>query len=559
MTVQFSDFNLHSDLLTSIVKCGYAEPTAIQAATIPLLLEGRDVVGQSQTGSGKTAAFGLPLIQRLQSGVNFVQALIVAPTRELAIQITESLMAYGADRHVRVLTVYGGQAYQLQVKPLKKGVDIVVGTPGRLIDLLEKNVLKVNNVSTVVLDEADEMLSMGFIEDIEKILEGTPENRQTVLFSATLPRKVLQLAEKYMHDPESIRIEQKQKTVDTVEQRYYLVNEEDKATALTLLFEAEEMTSTLIFTQTRLRTGSLVNDLSNQGFSAEAINGDLSQDARLEVLNRFKKNQVNVLVATDVAARGLDIDDISHVINYDVPLEPEMYVHRIGRTARAGKTGVAISFITPREQWRIKNIEIFTKQRIAKATLPSVDDILNHREELVLENLAVWLRRGRCQREKKIITQLMEQGHDPVDIAAVALKLSRKEENKRPIKAVEEPPVWQNSKRRQSSSQSFSHKKRRIVSKNPEQSRLSKNPGRSHEHGMVRLILNRGRADGLKVKQIVSSIARGANIPGGAIGKISIQSKNTYFDVPEQLVSQVMSSKSSLKIGKKPVSLTKSE
>ena len=319
MTPNFSEFDLQPQLVQTIADIGYAAPTPIQSTVIPAMLAGQDVIGQSQTGSGKTAAFALPILHNLQTGQRQVQSLVVTPTRELAIQVADAMHTYGRQTGVRVLAVYGGQPYDRQIRHLKKGVEIVVGTPGRLLDLIRRNVLKLDRVATVVLDEADEMLSMGFIADIEAILDQTASSRQTALFSATLPQRILRLAKKYMNTPQSFKIKCKQLTVETVEQRYYLVNEADKLAALTRLFEIEPITSALIFARTRIGTTELANELALRGFPAEALNGDMSQDARVLVLNRFRDNKLKVLVATDVAARGLDIDDISHVFNYDLP------------------------------------------------------------------------------------------------------------------------------------------------------------------------------------------------------------------------------------------------
>ena len=327
----------------------YVEPTPIQSAIIPLMLTGVDVIGQAQTGTGKTAAFALPILNNLEPSQRRAQALVMTPTRELAMQVANAIYEYGKHRGVRVLAIYGGSSYSRQMTRLQKGRRRGRRHPGRMLDLLDQKALDLSGVRTVVLDEADEMLSMGFIEDIEAILAKTPASRQTALFSATLPPRIRQLADKYMRDPQSVTIQREQVTVAAIEQRYYLVSQSDKTAALTRLFEMEDITSALIFARTRAGTGELANQLTQRGFPAEVLNGDLSQESRERTLNRFRQNQVKVLVATDVAARGLDIDDISHVFNYDLPDDPEIYVHRIGRTGRAGKTGIAISLVTPRK------------------------------------------------------------------------------------------------------------------------------------------------------------------------------------------------------------------
>ncbi len=542
MTTEFNQLGLHPQLVQTVVDLGYISPTPIQSAVIPTMLAGQDILGQAQTGTGKTAAFSLPILHNLQPDQKHVQCLVLAPTRELAIQVTEAMYQYGRQMGVRVLAVYGGQPYARQIGRLRKGVDVVVGTPGRLLDLIEKQALDLSGVSTVVLDEADEMLSMGFIEDIESILTETPPARQTALFSATLPQPIRKLADKYMHNPQSFTMGRKEIMVDTIEQRYYLVNESDKLAALTRLFEVEPITSALIFARTRLGTGELANELTVRGFPAEVLNGDLSQEARERVVDRFRHHQIKVLVATDVAARGLDIDDISHVFNYDLSEDSEVYVHRVGRTGRAGKSGVAISLITPKEQWRLRRIESFTKQTITRSTLPTAKEIHEYREGELLEQMNIWLRRGRCQRERELVAQLAEMGHDPAEVAAVALKLARAEEKQRPIAPV-------------SAVEEMSSRKDNRFGRQKNARNGSRQSGMSDEQGMVRLSLNTGKADGIRVNHIVGTLAAGANIPGRALGKIRIQERHTLVDVPEQFVGKVLAKKGAYRIGKNSVTV----
>ncbi len=534
MTNEFSQLNLHPQVLQAVTELGYETPTPIQIGVIPVMLAGQDVIGQAQTGTGKTAAFALPILHNLPLERTHVQALVVAPTRELALQVARAMEEYGRYRNARVLPVYGGQHYGPQIGQLKRGVDIVVGTPGRLIDLAKRNVLDLSRVRTVVLDEADEMLSMGFVEDIETILDQTNDDRQTALFSATMPAEIRRLADKYLTNPQSITIKKKQLTVAAVEQRYYLVNHVDKMAALTRLFEVEPITRVLVFAKTRLGTADLANELSARGFQAEVLNGDLSQDAREHVLNRFRRDQIKVLVATDVAARGLDIDGISHVINFDIPMDPEVYVHRIGRTGRAGKTGIAISLITPKEMWRFRKIEQYARQKIAKAELPTVADIQEHREAQLLEKMAVWLKRGRCSREREMVQTLIADGHDPIEIAAVSLKLARAEEKQRPIERLSEleavPQREQNQRKGRRGSGYGRSQNGNGRSRNE----------RAQERGMVRLLLNAGKEQGIRPNDVVGTIAYHANIPGSTIGAIRIQPQMTMVDVPERFVAQVL-------------------
>ena len=555
MIIDFSQLSLHPQMVQHLIELGYTSPTPIQAAVIPVMLTGQDVIGQAQTGTGKTAAFSLPILQNLEPNQGHVQSLILAPTRELAMQVAEAMNQYGRYMGVRVLAVYGGQSYGLQIGRLKRGVDVVVGTPGRLLDLIERQVLELGQVSTVVLDEADEMLSMGFIEDIEALLEKTSATRQTALFSATLPHSIRRLAEQYMRDPHIATIERKQLAVESVEQRHYLVNEADKRAALTRLFEVEEMTRALIFARTRVGTGELANELTTRGFPAEALNGDMNQDARERVLGRFRRAQIKVLVATDVAARGLDIDDISHVFNYDLPQDPEVHVHRVGRTGRAGKTGIAITLVTPQEQGRLRRIESFARQKIARHTLPSVEDIEKHRDNQLLNQMMVWLRRGRCHREREMVAELVRRGHDPVEIAAASLKLARAEEKQRPIAPISEVKEWRPQKSRQNGRRSSRHSGRHNGHNGYQQRGNNRANFSSHEQGMVRLSLSTGKVNGTRVNHVVSTIARFADIPGASLGKILIHEQRTLVDVPEQFVGQVLAKTSNLRIGNQRVTV----
>lgn len=538
----FDDLGLHPHLVQAVADAGYTQPTPIQTAMIPLMLTGRDVIGQAQTGTGKTAAFALPMLHNLDKSKRGIQGLVIAPTRELAMQVASAIHKYGSHAGAKVLAVYGGAPYSRQVKRLRKGIDIVAGTPGRMLDLIRQGGLDISGVSTVVLDEADEMLSMGFIEDIEAILEATPADRQTALFSATLPPEIRRVAGRYMNDPQSCTIKKKQLTVAAIEQRAYLVNEQDKLAALTRIFEMEEIASGLIFVRTRIGTSELANELTSLGFPADALNGEMNQDARTRVLARFRSNRIKVLVATDVAARGLDIDDISHVINFDLPQDPEVYVHRVGRTGRAGKTGIAISLLMPKERWYFGKIERFTKQKVKDCTLPTVEEITRSRETKLVEQIKVWLERGRCRRELEMAAELIEAGHDPLDIAAAALKLARREETQRPI-----APIGEVRSHRPRESKPYGRRD------NWKQGR-SRNSG-NRESGMVRLSLSTGRAHGITVNHIVGSLSHHADIPGRAIGKISIGDNHTLVDVPESLAAQVLAKAGNYRIGRNFVSV----
>jgi ATP-dependent RNA helicase DeaD len=555
MTTDFTSLNLREELVQAITGLGYSEPTPIQTAIIPIMLKEADVIGQAQTGTGKTAAFALPILHNF-APQRHVQALILAPTRELALQVADSMTEYGKHLDVRVLAVYGGQPYGPQISRLNRGVDIVVGTPGRLLDLIERKALNIKHVGTVVLDEADEMLNMGFIEDVEKILGETPPERQTALFSATMPPRIRSLANRFMRDPQHVNIKRDTLTLASTEQRYYLVHESDKTNALTRLFEIEPIKSALIFARTRAETSQLANELVVRGIPAEAIHGDLDQKAREAVLSRFRSNQLKVLVATDVAARGLDIEDISHVFNYHLPDDAEVYIHRIGRTGRAGKTGIAITLLSPREKRRMREVEALTKQPVTKMELPTVGDIHRHRESQVVENLKVWLGRGRYKRELEMVQELIETGHDPLNIAAAAIKIARADEKQRPIAEIGEV---KSDYRKQDKDFSRGGKResfRRDATPAKGSSSRHRGDG-SHEEGMVRLKLNKGKAHGIRPNDIVGTIAFHANIPGYTIGKIRIEEKHSFVDVPEELAEQVLKQSGNYRVGKEKFSLVK--
>jgi ATP-dependent RNA helicase DeaD len=566
MTTDFSSLNLRSEIMQAITELGYSEPTPIQSGMIPLMLTGVDVIGQAQTGTGKTAAFALPILNNYQYQKT-PQALILAPTRELALQVADSMSEYGKHLGTRVLAVYGGQAYGPQIGGLKRGVDIVVGTPGRLNDLLERKVLDLSGVKTVVLDEADEMLNMGFIEEVEKILATTPAERQTALFSATMPPRIRALANRFMRDPQTVHIKRSTLTASAIEQRYYFVHENEKTNALTRIFEIEPIHSALIFTRTRAETAALANELVVRGFPAEAIHGDLDQNARERVLGRFRANQIKVLVATDVAARGLDIDDISHVFNYHLPDDAEVYVHRIGRTGRAGKTGIAITLLSPRERRRLREVEALTKQPLAKREVPTPADIVRHRENQVIENMKIWLGRGRYKRELEMVNELIAAGHDPLNIAAAAIKIARADEKQRPIAEITEVKArvddrreGRNNARKQKGFERGG--KRESFGRREEFGRGGKRRLKgeaSHEDGMVRMKINKGKAHGVRPSDIVGTIAFHANIPGYTIGKIRIEDKVTFVDIPEGAVEQVMKQNGNYRIGKERFALTKAQ
>ena len=556
MTTGFTRFNLHPALVQAVTDLGFIEPTPIQSDVIPILLAGQDVIGQAQTGTGKTAAFALPILNNLTPGARMIQSLVLVPTRELALQVATAMESYGGHLEMSVLAVYGGQPYSRQIGRLKKGVDIVVGTPGRLLDLIQKDALDLSAVRTVILDEADEMLSMGFIEDIEAILGETPPTRQTALFSATLPQPIRRLADRYLRAPQSVTIQHAQLTVEALEQRYYLVNRADKVAALTRLFEVEVITSALIFVRTRAGSAELAGELAAYGYPVEVLNGDMTQDSRERVMASFRQCHTQVLVATDVAARGLDVDDISHVFNFDLPDDDEVYIHRVGRTGRAGKTGIAISFVTPAEQWHLRKIESLTKKKVTRATLPSEQDIQSHRDEQLLKGMRIWLQRARFNRERELVGKLADEGFEPHEIAAAALRIARADEKRRPIAPVSEvqesrpPRTERTGQRGVSPSRSGAPHQRGGF-----QRRDVDTAHQSHEAGMVRLSLSKGRVHGVRPTDVVSTIAYHADIPGNVIGKIHILDQQTLVDVPDKYLAQVLARTGKYRIHKQPVAV----
>lgn len=529
MATDFHDFNLHPELMQAVVDMDYTSPTPIQDSAIPELMAGYDVMGQAQTGTGKTAAFALPMLQLLAFGNPEPQALVVTPTRELAIQVAKAIQEYGQHRQVRVVTVYGGQSYTTQIRGIKQGVDVVVGTPGRILDLIDKKVLDLRHTRYVVLDEADEMLSMGFIEDIESILHQTPDNRQTALFSATLPADVRRLANRYMRDPKIITTTPQQLTVSTIQQRYYVVRNEDKLAALARILEVDHVSSALIFARTRVGTAELADNLLSKGIAAEALHGDLSQAVRETVLGRFRRGKLNILVATDVAARGLDIDDISHVINYDIPYHPESYVHRIGRTARAGKSGIAITLVTPQELNRLKRIESYTKQSIPEFPIPTEEQVKAFREAAFLTKLQNELF-AETGESTQLLNQLIAAGYNVHNIAAASIRLARAEEKERPIEEIRPISSQRNNNARKSNKQGRRRNHKDAVNAAVEA---------TQEKGMVRYTIGVGKAQGVSPRDIVGAIASEANITGKAIGAIVINKELTYVDVNEKHANQI--------------------
>ena len=385
--MKFNELNLSAELLAEVDKAGFVEASPIQEQTIPLALEGKDVIGQAQTGTGKTAAFGLPTLEKIHTEDQTIQALVIEPTRELAVQSQEELFRFGRSKGVKVRSVYGGSSIEKQIKALKSGAHIVVGTPGRLLDLIKRKALKLQDIETLILDEADEMLNMGFLEDIEAIISRVPENRQTLLFSATMPEAIKRIGVQFMKDPEHVKIAAKELTTELVDQYYIRVKEQEKFDTMTRLMDVEQPELAIVFGRTKRRVDELTRGLKIRGFRAEGIHGDLDQNKRLRVLRDFKNGNLDVLVATDVAARGLDISGVTHVYNYDIPQDPESYVHRIGRTGRAGKSGQSITFVAPNEMGYLQIIENLTKKRMKGLKPATAEEAFQAKKQVALKKI----------------------------------------------------------------------------------------------------------------------------------------------------------------------------
>ncbi|WP_391117894.1 MULTISPECIES: DEAD/DEAH box helicase [unclassified Psychrobacillus] len=436
----FSELNISASTLKSVQRMGFEEATPIQEGTITHAMGGRDVIGQAQTGTGKTAAFGIPMIEKIDTKNPNIQALIIAPTRELAIQVSEELYKLGYDKKVRLLSVYGGQEIGRQIRALKNKPQVIVGTPGRILDHINRRTLKLDQVQTLILDEADEMLNMGFIEDINTILESVPAERQTLLFSATMPGPIRKIAERFMKDPVEVKIKSKEMTVENIEQFYVKATDREKFDVLSRILNVHQPELAIIFGRTKRRVDELAHALSIRGYLAEGIHGDLSQAKRMSVLKQFKSNKIDILVATDVAARGLDISGVTHVYNFDIPQDPESYVHRIGRTGRAGKSGIAVTFVTPREMGYLRIVEDTTKKRMTVLLPPSSDEALVGQQRVAIDTLSEIVNKNDLGDYRTLAAEMLGK-FEAVDVIAAALKSMTKEPDDTPISLSEERPL----------------------------------------------------------------------------------------------------------------------
>lgn len=440
MSVIFTELNLSSPVLRALEEMGFESATAIQAEAIPVALTGRDMIGQAQTGTGKTVAFSIPMVEKIDAGLDAVQGLILTPTRELCIQVAEEIGKVGRYKGVRVLPVYGGQDISRQIKALKNRPHVVIATPGRLIDHLNRRTVRLNQIKMAVLDEADEMLDMGFVEDIETILGQCPEERQTLLFSATMKPEVKRLAQKFMKEIEIVSVKAQEVTVPSIEQVYYEVPERQKLDVLTRLLDIQNPELAIVFGRTKRRVDELMNALITRGYQADGLHGDLNQRQRDAVMRKFRDGAIEVLVATDVAARGLDVSGVTHVYNFDIPQDIDSYVHRIGRTGRAGKSGIAVTFVTPREMDHLRQIERVTKRKIERRPLPSVAEAKVGKQRVALEQILDTIEKGELGGFRALAEELLEQ-QDSLQVVSAALKLLTKNTTEVPIQLTEEKPV----------------------------------------------------------------------------------------------------------------------
>ncbi|MCD9007088.1 DEAD/DEAH box helicase [Luteimonas sp. XNQY3] len=558
-TPKFTDLALPETLLRALTAVGYESPSPIQAATIPPLLEGRDLLGQAQTGTGKTAAFALPVLARIDPAQRKPQALVLAPTRELAIQVAEAFQKYAAFMPgFHVLPIYGGQGYAQQLSALKRGVQVIVGTPGRVIDHLERGSLDLSELRALVLDEADEMLRMGFIDDVEAVLKKTPETRQVALFSATMPSQIKRIAQTYLKHPVEIAIKATTTTAANIRQRYWMVSGVNKLDALTRILEAEPFDAMIIFARTKLATEELAQKLSARGLSAAAINGDLDQKQRERAIQNLKDGRLDVLVATDVAARGLDVDRISHVLNYDIPYDTESYVHRIGRTGRAGRSGEAILFVAPRERGMLGAIERATRQKIEQMQLPSVETVNEARVSKFLEKITTALGSSELGMFRELIERY-EREHN-VPAAEIAAALAKVVQGETPL-LLEPPrkpekPAFEREFVERPGGREASRSAREP--REPRAPRPDTGP-RDPDVGMETFRIEVGYVHGVQPGNIVGAIANEADLESKFIGRIDIRDDYSLVDLPEGMPRELLEHLKKVRVGGQPIRIRRAE
>ena len=560
----FAELGLSAEVLKAVDKMGFEEAAPIQASAIPVLLRGADVVGQSQTGSGKTAAFAIPAIERVDAGIKAAQVLILCPTRELAVQVAEEVAKLASfKKGVRELPIYGGQSYERQFRGLQQGAQIIIGTPGRVMDHLDRGTLKLDKIRMVILDEADRMLDMGFLDDIRKVLSQAPPERQTVFFSATLPRPIQELIKTFTRNPVNVSIQSQALVVPAIEQVYYEIDRRSKLDVLCRLIDLQDIKFGIIFCATKMMVDELTEHLTARGYAADKMHGDMTQVMRERVIAKFRKKGLEFLVATDVAARGLDVDDVEVVFNYDLPHDGEDYIHRIGRTGRAGRSGRAITFVAGREIYKMQNIIRFTKARIKRERVPTEDEVEQKRTSQFFESLNETLEKGEYRRYDELIGSLLDQGHAPTDIASALIHLQNSEKPRPVVVAAPEKTFEDRGDReRPRRGREREDKRGRFERDRPvrtdrpdradrparaeraERPEYGNEPkdytkdqpaeAQTHESGMLRLRLNLGREQRIQPGDVVGVILGVARIPKECVGAIILQPDHTLVDVAEQ-------------------------
>lgn len=517
--LRFEEIGISKEVQRAISDMGFEEMSPIQSQAIPKILEGSDIIGQAQTGTGKTAAFGIPIIEKCNPDEKGVQALVLCPTRELSIQVAEEIGRLSKyKKGISVLPIYGGQPIDRQIRALKKGVNIVIGTPGRVIDHIRRKTLKADNVSMMVLDEADEMFDMGFRDDIELVMNQLKEERQTVFFSATMATEIMKFASRYQTNPEIIKVVHKELTVPKVEQFYFELKQHMKTEILSRLMDIYNPKLTIVFCNTKKKVDELTEELQSRGYFADGLHGDLKQSQRDTVMGKFRKGTIDILVATDVAARGIDVDDIDLVINYDMPQDEEYYVHRIGRTARAGREGMAISFVAGRDIYKLKDIQKYTKTKIQRKELPTLKDIQENYTSVMLEKIKEEIDKEDLSKYEKIIQTLIDEDYTSFDIAAALLKFYMSDNR---LEGHEElDMVDYSSKPKISSSKSFG------------KSGLLGNATRIH--------INIGKKKGISPRHILAAIIQETSIPKNLVGNIDVYDKFTFIEIPSDYSDDVL-------------------
>lgn len=534
----FNDLNLPTAILQALEKVGYEKPSPIQAKSIPFLLDGHDLLGQAQTGTGKTAAFALPMLANINPDDSFPQLLVLAPTRELAIQVAEAFQVYASfSQKIRVLPIYGGQSYDNQIRQLKRGVQVVVGTPGRVIDHIKRKTLKLDKLRFLVLDEADEMLRMGFIDDVELILSHAPKERQTALFSATMPAAIKKISQRYLNDPKHVKIESKVTTASTIKQRYCQVAGHHKLEALTRILEVEEFEGVIIFVRTKTATVELADKLAARGYDVEALNGDIQQSARERTVDRLKQGKIDLLVATDVVARGLDVERVSHVINYDVPHDTESYVHRIGRTGRAGREGDAILFISHREKRMLFAIEKATKQQITHMDIPSISELNESRLGRFKKAVLDAMTDDSIESYMPVIESILQESEASPEVVMAALAKVAQGEEPLILSEKDRPDVNAKpaSRERERGARNDRGDNRNNKKREGGKDRKQSRPRGKPEAGMKRFRIEVGYVHGAKPGNIVGAIANEGDISSKNIGAIDIHDNFSLIDLPESL------------------------